>query len=75
MDFSYARRRAGLLQRQVAESLGVSTSTVAMWDIGKNKPKADMLPKIAMLYGCTVDDLLGIQNAEKSGIEPNQKDK
>ena len=32
MTMSYARRRAGLLQRQVAEALGVSMGTVAMWD-------------------------------------------
>lgn len=58
MTFSYARRRAGLLQRQVAEKLGVSMGTVAMWDTGRNKPRADMLLKIARLYGVTVDELL-----------------
>lgn len=58
MTMSYARRRAGLLQRQVADALGVSMGTVAMWDTGRNKPRADMLPKIAKLYGCTVDELL-----------------
>lgn len=58
MDLSYARRRSGLLQRQVAEALGVSTGAVAMWDTGRNKPRVDMLPKIAKLYGVTVDELL-----------------
>ena len=58
MTMAYARRRAGLLQRQVAEGLGVSLGTVAMWDTGRNKPRADMLPKIAKLYGVTVDELL-----------------
>jgi len=58
MTMAYARRRAGLLQRQVAEVLGVSLGTVAMWDTGRNKPRADMLPKIAKLYGVTVDELL-----------------
>lgn len=58
MTMAYARQRAGLLQRQVAEVLGVSLGTVAMWDTGRNKPRADMLPKIAKLYGVTVDELL-----------------
>lgn len=35
MTMAYARRRAGLLQRQVAEVLGVSLGTVAMWDTGR----------------------------------------
>lgn len=58
MTMVLARKRAGLLQRQVAEALGVSMGTVAMWDTGRNKPRADMLPKIAKLYNCTVDELL-----------------
>lgn len=64
MKMSIARRRAGLLQRQAAEALGVSLSTVGMWESGKNNPRANMLPKIANLYGCTVDDLLGDQVAQ-----------
>lgn len=62
MTLAKARRRAGLLQRQVAEQLGVSLGTVAMWDTGRNKPRADMLPKIAKLYGVTVDELLANSN-------------
>lgn len=58
MKMCDARRRAGLLQRQVADALNVSLGSVAMWDTGRNKPRADMLPKIAKLYGCTVDELL-----------------
>lgn len=64
MQMSYARRRAGLRQRQVAEALGVSLGAVAMWDTGARKPRTDMLPKIAKLYGCTVDELLREDNSE-----------
>lgn len=70
MTMSYARRRAGLLQRQVAEALNVSLGTVAMWDTGRNKPRADMLPKIAKLYGCTVDDLL--REEESTAVETRE---
>lgn len=65
MTMAKARRRAGLLQRQVAQALNVSLGTVAMWDTGRNKPRADMLPKIAKLYGCTVDDLLEDDNEKE----------
>lgn len=64
MTMAYARRRAGMLQRQVAEELGVSMGTVAMWDTGRNRPRADMLPRIAKLYNCTVDELLREDEAE-----------
>ena len=58
MTMAFARKRAGLLQRQVVDALGVSIGTVAMWDTERNKPRAAMLPKIAKLYNCTVDELL-----------------
>ena len=69
MTMAYARRRAGLLQRQVAEVLGVSLGTVAMWDTGRNKPRADMLPKIAKLYGVTVDELLSDNEGQATATD------
>lgn len=58
MSMSSARKRTGLRQRQVAEALGVSVGAVAMWDTGARKPRVALLPKLAALYGCTVDELL-----------------
>jgi len=58
MTLANARRRAGLLQREVAQAMGVSLGAVGMWDCGKNMPSAEKLPKLAKLYGCTVDELL-----------------
>ena len=47
-----------LTTRQVAEMLGVSKGTVAMWETGASLPRAELLPKIASVLNCTVDDLL-----------------
>ena len=58
MVIAQARKRAGLRQRQVAKVLGVSPSAVSMWDTGACMPRADTLVKLAVLYGCTVDELL-----------------
>jgi len=65
MNMALARKKAGLLQREVADALGVSMGTVAMWDTGRNNPRADMLPKIARLYGCTIDELLSDNQSEE----------
>lgn len=54
------RREAGLTQKEAAERLGVSPVTVSGWEIGKRTPEPPMLPKIAALYGVTVDNLLGL---------------
>lgn len=52
------RKKAGLTQQQVADELGISDSAVNQWEKGKSFPRTEFLPKLAKLYGCTVDDLL-----------------
>ena len=66
MGFSSARMKAGLSQRAVAEKMNVSPAAVALWDTGKSKPRAALLPKLAELYGCTVDELLSDQEHDQS---------
>ena len=51
------RKRSGLSQADVACALGVLQSTVSMWETGDNAPRAAMLPKLAELYHCNINDL------------------
>jgi len=51
------RSHAGLTQEQAAQTLGVSSQTVSRWECGNTLPDVLMLPRIARLYGVTVDDL------------------
>jgi transcriptional regulator with XRE-family HTH domain len=46
---------AGYAKRSV---FGLERSTVAKWETDASKPRADLLPKIADLYNCTIDELL-----------------
>lgn len=57
-------RNAIPTQREVARILGVKESTVSKWERGASKPRADKLPIIAKLYGCTIDELFYAQTAE-----------
>ncbi len=52
--FRLARK---LTQEQTAEALGISTQTVSRWECNTTLPDVTMLPKIAALYGVTIDDL------------------
>jgi len=50
---------AGFTQAYVATKLGLKNkSTVAKWETNGRFPRVELLPKIATLYGCTVDELL-----------------
>lgn len=51
------RTAKGMQQREFAAALGVDRTTIAKWETGAALPRADMLPKIAKLLGCTISDL------------------
>lgn len=58
MSFKDKRVAVKLSQQQVAETLGIDQSAVSLWEQGKTAPRAALLPKLAKLYGCTIDELL-----------------
>lgn len=51
------REQKGITQMQLAVALKVSRGSVAMWETGRAYPRAEMLPAIAQLLGCTIDEL------------------
>lgn len=59
-------RGAILTQREVAKILGVKESAVSKWERGVSKPRADKLPVIAKLYGCTIEELLASGDEAKT---------
>ena len=60
------RIAAGFKQTDVAQKLNIDRSTVAKWETGRANPRADMLIKLAKLFGCTVDEPL-TDTAEQEG--------
>ena len=59
-----ARSRLGYSQQQLADILGVSRSTVAMWESGKSRPDLNMLRRLAAALHTTVSELLGEEQTE-----------
>ena len=58
MSLSDKRKAAGITQNELAETLCIDRSTIAKWETGKAYPRAALLPKIAQILDCTVDELL-----------------
>lgn len=54
------RQRCKRTQQEVADYLSVDRSTVTKWEGGKYDPDNATLIRLAMYYGTTVDDLLGV---------------
>lgn len=53
------RERKGITQMQMAAALNVSRGSIAMWETDRAFPRAEMLPAIARLLECKIDDLYG----------------
>lgn len=52
------REEKGMTQEQLAKLLNVNRTTVTLWEVGINKPRADMLIKLSDILQCPVDILL-----------------
>lgn len=60
------REAKGYTKTFVAKSVGIPYSTYSSYEYGKCEPGNDVMLKLAALYGCTVDELLGIEKAPEN---------
>ena len=60
------RNGAGMTQVQLAEVLGVSKGTVAMWEIGKREPNYETLNALSGIFDKRIDYILGYSNDSSS---------
>ena len=52
------RERQNMSQTDLANLLGVTQGAVSQWENGLSFPRSELLPKIAAVLQCTVDELL-----------------
>ena len=53
------RKALGLTQEGLAQKLGVTNQAVSKWESGQSCPDLALLPRIADLFGITIDELFG----------------
>ncbi len=58
------RKRLGLTQDKLAESLGVTAQAVSKWENDQSCPDITTLPKLADIFSVTTDALLGLEPKE-----------
>ena len=74
---STRRKALGLTQDQLAEKLGVTAQAVSKWENDQSCPDITALPRLAEIFGISVDTLLGRTEQEvvhEATIENNQSD-
>lgn len=62
------REERGMLQKELALSVGLSQQTISLYEAGKRNPDRDTLLKIARYFDCSTNYLLGHTN-ERSPAE------
>lgn len=60
------RRQKNVTQEDLANHLSITPQSVGKWERGEGYPDITLLPKIALYFGITVDELL---NVDKARIE------
>lgn len=57
------RKKMGLTQEQLAERMGVTNQAVSKWETEQSYPDIQLLPELAELFGITLDQLFGREEA------------
>ena len=55
---AFLRKEKGLTQEELAQHMGISPQAVSKWENDQTCPDISALPKLASLFGVTVDELL-----------------
>lgn len=66
-SIKYFRELKHLSQAKLAEQIGVSQRNVSYYEKGDHIPPADILKKLASIFGTTIDEIVGIKKQGENG--------
>ena len=52
------RKEFRLTQEELAAKVGVSTRAIQSYESGQRQPTLDTLRKVALFFGCTIDEIV-----------------
>ncbi|GAA3626585.1 helix-turn-helix transcriptional regulator [Lactobacillus hamsteri] len=73
-NISELRKKHGLSQAQLADKLGIGTSTLGMYETNKREPSYQTLLAIADFFNKSIDELLGRDEAKSKDVPLNYGD-
>lgn len=57
LKIKYLRKQHNITQKDLARSLCVTSQAISKWENGKNMPDISVLPKVAQIFGVSIDEL------------------
>ena len=67
---SSLRKEKGMTQSELAEKMNVTDKAVSKWERNLSCPDVNTIPKLAEIFGISVDELF---NAQKRKVNSNKK--
>lgn len=64
------RKTAGLTMKELGKIVGMSESTISLYETGKHEPDIETMAKIADALHVSVDELIGRDEPEAKKVEP-----
>lgn len=64
-----SRDLAGFTQEQLAESIGVTRSSIAQYESGEKEPTVQHLADLAIALGVSADYLLGMEDTMTTAVK------
>ena len=67
LEIKNKREAAGISQVEMSKRLGVTQSAVSQWENGMVFPNAKMLPQIAKILNCSIDEIMQVKSHSDIG--------
>ena len=68
------RKDRGFTQMELAEKVGMIQALISDYELGKLRPYADVVARLASVLGVSVDELMGLApSSKKNGTGPNRR--
>lgn len=71
---AFYRKQNGMTQEQLAEKCSVSAQAVSKWENDLTAPDISLLPRLAEIFRCTCDELLGVERKTVISVDPETVD-
>lgn len=69
---AYLRKRAGMSQKELADKIGISRSTIGMYEAGEREPDFETLEALADTFNVNMDTLLGKASSNETPVLKNE---
>ena len=68
------RKKMEMTQKELADILSISAQSISKWETGQASPDVTMLPKIAEIFGVSIDELFDLTIEQKLNRLENRLD-